>query len=93
MKNRLEFIFQDIGLDFMHDTRKQSNLYSTYGENMNSLPPKRGKCLTIVERKYLLVIIQHPHMHSCCQVSQFKLNQKVFVLDERVRSKEYFAKL
>lgn len=40
MKNRLEFIFQDIGLDFRHDThtqKKQSNLYSTYGENINSL--------------------------------------------------------
>lgn len=84
MKNRLEFIFQDIGLDFRHATKKQSNLYSTYGENINSLPPEKGKCLTIVKRKYL----HHLHMHSCCQVSQVKLNQKVFVLDERVRSKE-----
>lgn len=48
MKNRPEFTFQDIGLYFKHDIKTEPNLYSTYEETINLLPPKKGKCLTIV---------------------------------------------
>lgn len=61
---------------------KQDQIYiANMGKILTHFPPttKKEKCLTIVEIKYPIAIIHHLHMHSWCQVSQYKLNQKVFV--------------
>ena len=65
MTNRLKFTFHSIGLDFKHDLKNSQTYIAHMGNNINSpQPPKQKECLTIIGRKYLIAIVQPPHMYS-----------------------------
>lgn len=79
MKNRLEFIFEDIGLDFRHGTKKESQTYIAHMEKIWTHYPTKGENVWIFRKKL-----------SSCNYSALSYAQLLSSISIQIRPKVLF---